>query len=71
MVEDEQKNRDEARDAQTKAERHANQLSGELEELRSQFEQVREIFTFLYLTMDTLRLISSFRLDRYWSIVRN
>lgn len=40
MVEDEQKARDEAREAQAKAERNANQLSGELEDHRGQLEQV-------------------------------
>ena len=40
MVEDEQKARDEAREGQARAERNANQMSSELEELRSQLEQV-------------------------------
>ena len=49
MVEDEQKARDEARDAQAKAERHANQLSAELEELRSQCEQVSRTIETLHI----------------------
>lgn len=40
MVEDEQKARDEARESQAKAERNANKLSTELEEIRAQLEQV-------------------------------
>ena len=40
MVEDEQKARDDARESQAKAERNANKLSTELEELRAQLEQV-------------------------------
>lgn len=40
MVEDEQKARDEARESQAKAERNANKLSAELEEIRAQLEQV-------------------------------
>ena len=40
MVEDEQKARDEAREGQARAERNANQMSSELEDLRSQLEQV-------------------------------
>lgn len=40
MVEDEQKARDDARESQAKAERNANKLSAELEELRAQLEQV-------------------------------
>ena len=40
MVEDEQKARDEAREGQAKAERNANKLNTELEELRALLEQV-------------------------------
>jgi hypothetical protein len=40
MVEDEQKSRDEARESQAKAERNANKLSAELEEIRAHLEQV-------------------------------
>ena len=40
MVEDEQKARDEARESQAKAERNANKLNAEMEELRAQLEQV-------------------------------
>ena len=42
VVEDEQRGRDDARDAASKAERRVGEIASELEELRSQLEQVRE-----------------------------
>ena len=39
-VEDEQRGRDDARDAASKAERRVGEIASQLEELRSQLEQV-------------------------------
>lgn len=41
MVEEEQRGRDDAREAVAKAERRVGELNSELDELRSQLEQVR------------------------------
>lgn len=43
MVEEEQRGRDDARDAAARAERRAAELNAELEDLRNQLEQVFEI----------------------------
>jgi hypothetical protein len=40
MMEEEQRGRDDARDAASRAERRAAELNSELEELRNQLEQV-------------------------------
>ena len=40
MVEEEQRGRDEAREAAAKAERRVGEINSELDELRSQLEQV-------------------------------
>lgn len=41
MVEDEQRGRDDAREAASKAERRVTEISSEMEELRGQLEQVQ------------------------------
>ena len=49
MVEDEQRGRDDAREAASKAERRVGEITSELEDLRSQLEQVqwRIVFSLL------------------------
>lgn len=41
MIEEEQRGRDDARDAAARAERKASELGSELEDLRNQLEQVK------------------------------
>ena len=43
MVEEEQRGRDEAREAAAKAERRVGEINSELDELRSQLEQVNHL----------------------------
>ena len=52
MVEEEQRGRDDARDAASKAERRAADIASQLEDLRAQLEQV----CWLYLTFTSFHV---------------
>lgn len=53
MVEDEQRGRDDAREAASKAERRVTEISSEMEELRGQLEQVQ--WRMVYSLLQTVR----------------
>lgn len=66
VVEDEQRGRDDARDAASKAERRVGEIASELEELRSQLEQVqkKKVASFYSMIFVWLSLKAFIRVER-------
>ena len=72
MVEDEQRGRDDAREAASKAERRVGEITSELEELRSQLEQVSWVyFPLLVLAIYNLVLRSHYHKFKAEQLVPN